>query len=140
MSNGSSITVEITGGPSISVPWFAGMNAQQALEGAFNQGAGSLTYALQYYGSNLGYLVMMINETFDSFNSTAGASATPFFYWEFLINNTPASAGIDSTILNAGDVVGFNFEMYVPEQHEQSLLRFKHEFQTGASARDTDKT
>lgn len=140
MSNGSSITVEITGGPSISVPWFSGMNAQQALEGAFNQGTGSLTYALQYYGSNLGYLVMMINETFDSFNSTAGSSATPFFYWEFLINNTPASAGIDSTILNAGDVVGFNFEMYVPEQHEQSLLRFKHEFQTGASARGTDKT
>lgn len=133
MSNGSSVTVEVVGGPSVNVPWFEGMNAQQALEGAYNEinNASQFTYGLQYFGTNLGNLVMMINETYDSFIS----SSAPFFYWEFLVNGTPASAGIDNTLLNAGDVVGFSFEMYETEKHSQSLLRFKHEFQITASAK-----
>lgn len=133
MSNGSSVTVEVVGGPSVNVTWFEGMNAQQALEGAYNEinNSSQFTYGLQYFGTNLGNLVMMINETYDSFIS----SSAPFFYWEFLLNGNPASAGIDNTLLNAGDVVGFSFEMYEPEKHSQSLLRFKHEFQVAASAK-----
>jgi hypothetical protein len=132
MSNGNTVTVEIYGGPTITVPWTQGMNAQQALEGAYQQvsSPGQFTYALQYYGSSLGYLVVMINETYDSFIS----SAAPYYYWEFLVNGKPSSAGIDGTTLNSGDVVGFEFQIYIAEKHKNSTLRFKHEFQTAAAA------
>jgi hypothetical protein len=134
MANGSSVTVEITGGPTINVPWSEGMNAQQALEGAYNnQSAGTFNYALQYYGATVGYFVIMINETYDSFISSGGAMASPFYYWEFFVNGTPSAFGIDSTILNAGDVVGFSLEIYVPEKHGKSSLRVKHEAQTKAA-------
>ncbi len=32
-------------------------------------------------------------------------------------------------ILDAGDAVAFNFEIYVAETHKESTLRFKHEQQ-----------
>jgi hypothetical protein len=48
----------------------------------------------------LGYLVCMINETYDTYPSTPA----PFFYWEPLVNGKPSSAGIDSHLRNAGDV------------------------------------
>lgn len=125
------VQVTVVGGPSVAVSWFQGMNAQQALEAAYNQinNSSVFTYAIQYYGSSLGYLVLMINETYDSFIS----SAAPFFYWQFLINGTPASVGIDSVTLNAGDVVSFSFEMYVQEFHAKSTLAAKHSFQMRAS-------
>jgi len=118
------VTVTITGGPSVSVPWFQNMNAQQALEGAYNQihSADQFTYALQYYGAPLGYLVVMINETYDSFAS----SAAPFFYWEFLYNGTPSQTGIDGTLLNAGDVVAFSLEMYSGAKHQNSTVQTKY--------------
>lgn len=127
MADGNMVTVQIVGGITVNVPWTQGMNAQQALEGAYQQvhTTGVFTYALQYYGAGLGYLVVMINETYDSFVSTAA----PFWYWEFLINGSPSSAGIDGTILNSGDVVAFNFEVYIAEKHQESTLRFKHEQQ-----------
>ncbi len=130
MANNGTVQVEIIGGPSITVPWFQGMNAQQALEGAYNQvhNTAAFTYALQYYGSGLGYLVVMVNETYDSFVS----SADPFFYWEFFVNGQPAGAGIDNTILNDGDVVAFGLEMYDPTTHSASLLRVKHAAQKQA--------
>jgi len=55
----SIVTVNITNGPSIDVEWFSNMNTQQALEGAFNQQSSSdeFSFALQYYGTSLGYLV-----------------------------------------------------------------------------------
>lgn len=124
----STVQVTITGGPSVAVPWFPNMNAQQALEGAYNQknNSSQFTYALQYYGTGLGYLVVMVNETYDSFIS----SSAPFFYWEFLVNGIPAQTGIDDVVLNPGDTVTFSLEMYVAEKHQASTLSTKYSFQT----------
>ena len=91
----------------------------------------TFTYALQFYGSQLGYLVMMINETFDSFIS----SAEPFFYWEFFVNDQPATKGIDNTILSAGDAIKFSFELYIPAKHKGSLLETKRRFQMSVTSR-----
>ena len=130
----SAVQVTITGGPSVAVPWFSGMNAQQALEGAYNQlnNSRQFTYAIQYYGTSLGYLVVMINETYDSFIS----SSAPFFYWEFLINGTPAQTGIDGVVLQPEDIVTFSFEMYVTEKHQASTLSAKYSFQTQSAQRN----
>jgi hypothetical protein len=135
MSNGNTVTVQIVGGQTITVPWTQGMNAQQALEGAFNQGTKGFTYALQYYGNPYGYLVLMINETYETFNAPSGTSESPFYYWEFLYNGTPASTGIDGTILNSGDTISFELQLYSAEEHANSSLRVKHESRTKASAR-----
>jgi hypothetical protein len=62
-----SVVVEITGGPRVTVPWSAGMNAQDALERAYDSSGGSFTYALQYYGPRVGYFVVMINDTYQTF-------------------------------------------------------------------------
>jgi hypothetical protein len=122
------VSVEVVGGPSTPVAWTQGMNAQQAMELAWSaiNSAQKFTFGLQYYGPQLGYMVFMINETFDSFVS----SSEPFFYWHFFVNDQPASTGIDGTILNAGDRIKFSFDRYVPEQHAGTLLEAKHRFQT----------
>jgi Domain of unknown function (DUF4430) len=129
---GAFVTVEVVGGPSAQVGWTNNMTAQQALEEAYDQinSSATFTYALQFYGTQLGYLVMMINETYDSFIS----SAEPFFYWEFLVNNQPANKGIDNTILTAGDAVRFSFELYIPAKHKGSLLETKRRFQMSVAA------
>ena len=123
----STVSLEVVGGPSVQLPWKASMTAQETLEAAYDQinSSATFTYALQFYGSQLGYLVLMINETYDSFIS----SAEPFYYWEFLVNDQPAAKGIDNTVLNAGDVVKFSFEQYIPEEHKGSLLETKRKFQ-----------
>lgn len=110
----NTVQVIITGGPSVSVPWFSNMNAQQALEGAYNQlnDGVEFTYAIQYFGTDLGYRVVMVNETYNSFIS----SSAPFYYWEFFINDIPTQFGIDSVKLNSGDTVTFSLEMYVTEK------------------------
>jgi hypothetical protein len=130
----STVQVNITGGPSVSVPWLPNMNAQQALEGAYNQlnNSSQFTYATQYYGTSLGYLVVMVNETYDSFIS----SSAPFFYWEFIVNGTPAQTGIDGVVLNPGDNVTFSLDMYVAEKHQASTLCAKYSFQTQAIQRN----
>src|SRR5438477_6681505 len=103
--NQDTVTIEIAGGPTMTIPFTAGMNAQQAMEAAFDskKNPTEFTYALQYFGAKLGYLVIMINETYESFIS----SSHPFYFWEFLVNGQPAQSGIDNTKLSAGDVIGF---------------------------------
>lgn len=127
MSNlSNTVSVSVCGGSgTIAVPWVFGMNAQQAIEAAWNEinSTSDFTYALQYFGSQFGYLVVMINETYESFSS----SSEPFFFWEFYVNGTAAQAGIDSTILNAGDAVSFALEQYSAKTHAKSTLRIKHE-------------
>ena len=122
------VKLEIMGGPVIEVPWTKNMNGQEVLEAAYNdQGkTGSFNYALQYYGEALGYLVVMVNETYDSYIS----SAQPFFYWEFMLNGQPANKGIDNTIVSPGDRLTFSFEHYVPEKHKGSTLEAKFQAQT----------
>jgi hypothetical protein len=121
------ITLEIVGGPTITVDWIKNMNAQQVLEAAYDeqQGPGSFNYALQYYGEALGYLVVMVNDTYDSYIS----SAQPFFYWEFLVNDIPATKGIDNTMVTPGDRITFQFERYIPEKHKGSTLEVKFKTQ-----------
>ena len=121
------VTVSVTGGPSVSVPWTAGMTAQDALELAWNaiNSTSKFTFGLQYYGKTLGYMVFMINETFDSFLSTTA----PYFYWEFLVDNVPQNQGIDSVKPAAGQTVTFTFTQYVAAQHAGTLLEAKHVFQ-----------
>ena len=124
----SNVSLEVVDGPSVEVPWKAGMTVQDALEDAYNQinSSATFTYVLQFYGSQLGYLVPMINETYDSFIS----SAEPFYYWEFLVSDVPATRGIDSAVLSVGDEVKLNFEQYIPLKHKGSLLEAKLEFQS----------
>lgn len=122
------ITVTVAEGPTMLVGWKAGMNAQDAIEAAQQQGGTpAFTFALQYYGANLGYLVLMINETYDSFIS----SAAPFFYWEFLVNDQPSPTGIDSTKVKDGDVLTFSFTVYDATTHASTPLGAKHRLRTG---------
>src|SRR5260370_25833688 len=92
------ITIQIVGGPSVTIPFTAGMNAQQAIEAAYKSlnKQSEFTYALQFFGAKLGYLVVMINETYETFMSLAH----PFYFWEFFINGQPSQTGIDQTTLS----------------------------------------
>ncbi len=126
------VTVSIKGGPSATVAWKEDLTALEAMESAFgviNQSE-QFTYALQYYGQDLGYLVVMINEMYDSFVSKGGKEARPSFYWEFLVNGEPTAKGVSHTVLARGDEVEFELEMFVPEKHRRSLLSVKHAYQT----------
>jgi hypothetical protein len=118
------VTVEVSGGPTVSVDWTDGMNAETALERARNKipAPAKLDFALQYFGRDLGYLVVMINGTFESFQP----ASAPNFYWDFLVNDRPAEKGIDGTVLQPGDKITFKFERYVPETHENTLLGVKY--------------
>jgi Domain of unknown function (DUF4430) len=127
-----SITVTVEDGPNpITVAFKAGMNAQTAIELAQQQKPQDFIYALTYYGANLGYLVSMINETYDSFLS----SAAPFYYWEFLLNGQPSPTGIDTTQLNDGDAITFSFTVYNASAHAKTPLAAKHQMRTGQSSR-----
>jgi hypothetical protein len=128
----STVTVHVVGGPNVSVPFAAGVNAQQALEAAYEalSKRAALTYALQYFGGTLGYLVIMINETYESFVSPAHRQ--PFYFWEFLVNGTPAQKGIDQTILNAGDTITFELKAYTPAIPAGSTLHAKYQDRTRA--------
>jgi hypothetical protein len=100
------------------------MNAQQAMEAGFNslKNQSEFTYALQYFGANLGYLVIMINETYESFIS----SSHPFYFWEFLLNGKPGKTGIDNTILHAGDVIAFELRTFGPGVPAESTMHAKY--------------
>jgi hypothetical protein len=121
----STITVQVVGGPSVTIPFTAGMNAQQAIEAAYDalNKQSEFTYALQFFGTQLGYLVVMINETYESFIS----SAHPFYFWEFLVNQKPASTGIDQTTLKAGDIVAFELKTYSAAIAAESTLHAKYQ-------------
>ena len=126
------ITVSITDGPSVKIDYQPGMNGQQALEAAYNAiGAGNqFTYSLQYYGSKLGYLVDMINETYDTFIS----QYDPYFFWEFLVNGTPSTTGIDNTTLADHDTVTFTYTTYSTAIAENSTLQAKYKLKKLAIA------
>lgn len=129
----TTVSVAVDGGPTASVPWSAGMNAQDALELAFDQinSTEKFTFSLQFYGKTLGYLVVMLNETYDTFIS----SSKPYFYWEFFVNGKPSDTGIDGTKLDAGDAVAFSFVTFDPTTLGSShLLRAKYESQTKGHA------
>jgi Domain of unknown function (DUF4430) len=121
VSNGS-VSVEVVGDGITTVAWSEGMNGQAALEAAYPQP----TFLLEYFGSTPGYMVVMINGTYESFS----AAQAPFYFWELYVNGVPAQQGIDGTILNDGDVMSFAFVQYDPDAHAGTLLAVKHEART----------
>jgi len=117
------VTVQITGGPSYQITWTQGMNGQNALQSAYDSSThGDFTFSLQYYGTNLGYLVDMINETYDTFIS----KYEPYFFWEFLVNGKVSPTGIDSTPINDGDTITFQFVTYNIKTHQNTTLQTKY--------------
>ncbi len=113
--------VKVIHGPTINISWTSGMNAQQAIEEAYTKEHTKFNCSLQFYGT-LGYLVSMINETYDSYVRTAD----PYYYWEFMINGTPAPKGIDQTILNDNDIISFEFQLYTKHLDSKSTIHKKH--------------
>ncbi|MCR6651302.1 MAG: DUF4430 domain-containing protein [Cellvibrionaceae bacterium] len=111
------ISVSIAGGPATDISWTSGMNAQAALELAEDALTEEFIYSLEYYGSGLGYLVNMINETYDTFKS----SSRPYFYWEFSVNGAPSPTGVDQTILSDGDAITFTFKSYDAENTSNQI-------------------
>jgi hypothetical protein len=108
-----SITISVNG-QSIrqinNVPWQANMNGQDAMEHAY--GSAGYSFLLQYFGAALGYEVVSI----DNIASQSGSDA--FLFWEFSVNGTVASQGVDETILNDGDQIGWNFRPYNDATHD----------------------
>lgn len=126
------ITLEIDGGPEFEFAFTAGMNGQDALEAAYNTNPtpGDFTFSLQYYGSSLGYLVDMVNETYDTFIS----KFEPFFFWEFLVNGVASPTGINNTLLQDGDTIEFKFTRYESQIHAGSTLQTKYKLKKLAMA------
>ena len=117
------VTVQIIGGRSYQMVWFQGMNGQNALQSAYDSSTqGDFTFSLQYYGANLGYLVDMINEMYDTFIS----KYEPYFFWDFLVNGKISSTGIDSTPINDGDTITFQFITYNSKTHQNTTLQTKY--------------
>jgi hypothetical protein len=130
------VTLTITGGPTIKFPHSDGMNGQVALETAFNdqkaplKGKKKFIFMLQYYGSALGYLVDMINGTFDT-SMFQHNKATPYFFWDFQVNGQDSATGIDKTSINDGDVITFTFEPYPPLANAKPNLTAKFKAKSG---------
>lgn len=110
------ITINPEGKTIPNIPWTEGMNVQQAMELAYSIPPG-MNFALQYYGP-YGYMVIMIDGTSD---------ASPN-YWFLYVNGVLSQTGIDSTILNSGDVVGFTYEEYEEQKHVGDIYRARVEF------------
>jgi len=108
------VTISISGGSPVSVNWYSGMNAQQALEEAFP----NIHFGVTYYGNVYGYMVVMINGVYDAPSSQ--------MYWEFFYNGNSSNLGIDSVILNDGDSISFSNVPYSEEKHKGSLVEHKH--------------
>ena len=126
-----SITISIENSPArvpqIRVPWTAGMNVQQALEAAYDQveqtTPGGFRFGLEYYGTfqdaPLGYMLVMVDGVSDEPEQGT--------FWELLVNDRPATEGIDSTILDDGDRVTLRNEVYVEETHQDTHVGRKHD-------------
>lgn len=99
------------------ITWHSGMNVQNAMEIAYGTEQG-YDFALQYFGPDLGYEVVMI----DNISQQAGSDA--FLFWQLSINGAISRTGIDETSLNDGDEVEWNYTPYTSESHDQT--RYKH--------------
>ena len=124
----SVVTLAITDGPTFEdLTWFSGMTGRQVLEAAYNSMPAPVTsfaYNLEYYGEqdDLGYLVSMMNGTFDSFN----AAQSPYYFWEFIVNGIVQDYGIDNTVIPANATVTFSFVPYVPAAKASKALQAKY--------------
>ena len=108
------ITINIQDKPLVEIEYLHPMNAQQALEMAYDiiDDATQFSYSLEYYGANLGYLVDMINDTYDTYES----GEHPYFFWELLVNNKEAMVGIDNLDLHDNDVINMRYIEFDPKK------------------------
>jgi hypothetical protein len=93
-----------------NVPWQSKMNAQDALEHAYQTGAG-YAFVLQYFGTTLGYEVVSIDNIASQFGSDT------YLFWEFSQNSKVSKIGIDEATLSDGDNISFNYTRYDPAAH-----------------------
>ncbi|MGB6164698.1 MAG: DUF4430 domain-containing protein [Pseudonocardiaceae bacterium] len=91
------------------------MNVQRAMEEAYNLHSDqAFNFSLQYFGSNLGYEVVIL----DSIANQVGSDSGAYVFWALSINGTLSPTGIDGAHLNDGDSVEFNYQSFEPAQHE----------------------
>jgi hypothetical protein len=76
----------------------------------------------------LGYEVIALDGIANQVGSDSGA----YVFWALSINGTLSPTGIDSTQLNDGDSVEWNYQAFEPAEHEgtrheeiRNLLRMK---------------
>lgn len=112
----------------IQIPWRTDMNVQEALETAYDQekNAGRLfDFALQYFGyfeqEYLGYLVVMIDKIYDNPNN-------PNDYWLFFVNGNLPQVGIDSYMVNVGDIIEFDYLPLAEELADSLQHKTKQKF------------
>ncbi len=99
------------------------MNAQKIMEAAFNEQGSprTFTYMLQYYGTALGYLVDMINGTFETTNA-------PYFFWDFKVDGNDSTKGIDHTHISDGQTITFTYQQFDADLHTGTVIGKKHAF------------
>lgn len=107
----------------IQIPWHADMNVQEALETALDQekkAGRDFNFALQYFGyfkdEYLGYLVIMIDNIFDNPSDAKD-------YWLFKVNGNLAPVGIDSWMVNTGDLIEFDYKPSTPAAGAQHAVK-----------------
>ncbi len=112
------VEVEIEGHPSIQIAYSHGMNVQQALEVAYDKvkPKHQLSFSLEYYGKELGYMVIMLDNKYDKGD----------MYWNLSVNKVSSPTGIDSTILHSGDNIKFTYEKYSEVDHKGTTVEAKH--------------
>src|SRR5436309_1738329 len=95
------MTISINGQVDRTFPdiaWQSGMDVH-AMETAFGSESG-YDFALQYFGPDLGYEAIMIDNIFQQ------AGTDTFLFWQLSVNGNVSTTGIiDETILNDNDEV-----------------------------------
>lgn len=112
----------------IEIPFQPDTNVQEALEKAYDQekAAGrKFDFAVQYFGyfgdEYGGYQVTMIDKVYDN-------PQDPNDYWKLIVNGRDAEVGIDNYMVNAGDVIEFDYTSFALTAPGANLLKEKHDF------------
>lgn len=112
----------------ISIPFQPDTNVQEALERAadLEKAAGrNFNFAIQYFGFAgdvfLGYLVIMIDGKYDNPDD-------PGDYWWYKVNGQDASVGIDNRMVNAGDIIEFDYLPNSPILSQTAIGKVKSNY------------
>ena len=112
----------------IEIPFSPDTNIKEALEKAFIQEQSfnrKFDFAIQYFGyfgqEYGGYQVIMIDRLYDN-------PKNPFDYWKLLVNGSLAHVGIENYMINSGDIIEFDYSVYIPEKDAVTILGKKHDY------------
>jgi hypothetical protein len=114
----------------LEVPWTSEMNAQQALERAYNIDQleeSDFSFGLQYFGHQLGYMVTMLDGIYDDFENRA-------HFWALLVNDKMSKQGIEAILLNPDDELKFDYQTYDEAIHGTTLLAVKYKVYARSSS------